>query len=167
MWSEQKRHQSFSLEITWIASKHTTHGLVINWRDWIKSFLVNLINRQTQKKNVKMARIKSFFGSDLKTGGFIIGYVSLFANILYLILDVEAILVFVLEPSKEKQGIFGSFINEIDTSSVAFPIVLFALVASLYGVIASLLLICGVCTVRVQLHFWPVAHDPTGTNLID
>lgn len=100
-----------------------------------------------------MARIKSFFGSDLKTGGFIIGYVSLFANILYLILDVEAILVFVLEPSKEKQGIFGSFINEIDTSSVAFPIVLFALVASLYGVIASLLLICGVCTVRVQLHF--------------
>jgi hypothetical protein len=100
-----------------------------------------------------MARIKSFFGSDLKTGGMIIGYVSLFANILYLILDVEAVLVFVLEQSNEKREIFGSFVNEINASSLAFPIILFGLVASLYGVIASLLLICGVCTVReVQLH---------------
>lgn len=100
-----------------------------------------------------MARIKSFFGSDLKTGGFIIGYVSLFANILYLILDVEAVLVSVLEHSNEKREIFGSFVNsEINASSVAFPIILFALVASLYGVIASVLLICGVCSVRVQLH---------------
>lgn len=94
-----------------------------------------------------MARIKSFFGSDLKTGGMIIGYVSLFANILYLILDVEAVLVFVLEQSNEKREIFGSFVNEINASSLAFPIILFALVASLYGVIASLMLLCGVCTV--------------------
>lgn len=99
-----------------------------------------------------MARVKSFFGSDLKTGGYIIGYLSLFANILYLILDVEAILVVVLEQSNEKGDLFGPFINEINASSAVFPIILFALVASLYGVIASLLLICGVCTVRVQLH---------------
>lgn len=99
-----------------------------------------------------MARVKSFFGSDLKTGGYIIGYVSLFANILYLILDIEAILVVVLDQGKDKQEIFGAYINEINTSSAAFPFILFALVASLYGVIASLLLICGVCTVRVQLH---------------
>jgi hypothetical protein len=99
-----------------------------------------------------MARVKSFFGSDLKSGGLIIGYVSLFANILYLILDVVATLVFVLEPSQDKKSVFGESINALDTSSVAFPIVLFALVASLYGVIASLLLICGVCSVRVQLH---------------
>lgn len=110
------------------------------------------------KNSFKMARIKSFFGSDLKTGGFIIGYVSLFANILYLILDVEAVLVSVLEHSNEKREIFGSFINsEINASSVAFPIILFALVASLYGVIASVLLICGVCSVRVQLHSWPMS----------
>jgi hypothetical protein len=100
-----------------------------------------------------MARVKSFFGSDLKTGGFIIGYVSLFANILYCILDVEAILVFVLDQTKEKHELFGAYINEINASSIAFPIVLVALVASLYGIIASLMLICGVCTVRVQLHF--------------
>jgi hypothetical protein len=100
-----------------------------------------------------MARVKSFFGSELKTGGLIIGYVSLFANILYCILDVEAILVFVLDQSNEKRELFGSYVNEINASSIAFPIVLVALVASLYGIIASLLLICGVCTVRVQLHF--------------
>jgi hypothetical protein len=99
-----------------------------------------------------MARVKSFFGSELKTGGLVIGYVSLFANILYLILDVEAILVFVLEQSNEKRELFGSYVNEINASSIAFPIILFALVASLYGILASLLLICGVCTVRVQLH---------------
>lgn len=99
-----------------------------------------------------MARITTFFGSDLKTGGTIIGYVSLFANLLYLLLDVEAILVFVLEQSNEKRELFGSFVNEINASSVAFPIILFALIASIYGVIASVLLICGVCSVRVHLH---------------
>lgn len=100
-----------------------------------------------------MARVKSFFGSDLKTGGFIIGYVSLFANLVYLIVDIEALLVILLEQSQEKKELFGPVINQIDASSVAFPIILFALVASLYGVIASLLLICGVCTVSiVQLH---------------
>lgn len=109
---------------------------------------------EKRKKFVKMARIESFFGSSLSDGGLVIGYVSLFANILYLILDVEAVLVFVLEQSSEKREIFGSFINEINTSSAAFPITLFALVASLYGVIASVLLLCGVCSVRrkVQLH---------------
>lgn len=113
-----------------------------------------------------MARIKSFFGSDLKTGGFIIGYVSLFANILYLILDVEAVLVSVLEHSNEKREIFGSFINsEINASSVAFPIILFALVASLYGVIASVLLICGVCSVSSTAFLTHVAAIPT--NLIE
>lgn len=94
-----------------------------------------------------MARVKSFFGLDLKTGGYIIGYISLFANILYLILNVEAVLLMVLEHSKEKSELFGAYINGISVSSLAFPIVLFALVASLYGVIASLLLLCGVCTV--------------------
>lgn len=98
-------------------------------------------------KKKKMARVKSFFGLDLKTGGYIIGYLSLLANIFYLILDVEAILVVLLEPSKEKGDLFGPYINEINASSIAFPIILFALVASLYGIIASLLLICGVCTV--------------------
>lgn len=105
-----------------------------------------------QKKFVKMARVKSFFGLDLKTGGYIIGYLSLFANILYLILDVEAVLVTILEQSNEKREIFGSFINEINASSVALPIILFALVAAAYGVLASALLICGVCSVRVQMH---------------
>lgn len=100
-----------------------------------------------------MARIKTFFGSELKTGGLIIGYVSLFANILYLLLDVEAILVFVLEQSNEKRELFGSLVNEINASSAAFPIILFALLASLYGVFSSVLLICGVCSVRVHLHF--------------
>lgn len=99
-----------------------------------------------------MARIKSFFGLKLKTGGTIIGYVSLFANILYILLDIEAILVFVLEQSNEKRELFGSFVNEINASSVAFPIILFGTIASIYGVIASVLLICGVCSVRVHLH---------------
>lgn len=110
-----------------------------------------------------MARIKSFFGSDLKTGGFIIGYVSLFANILYLILDVEVALVFVLEQSNEKREIFGSFINEINTSSPAFPITLIAIVASLYGVIASILLLCGVCSVRRKFN---CILDPFVVSLI-
>lgn len=91
-----------------------------------------------------MARIKSFFGcSDLKTGGIVIGWLSLFANIIYLVLDIELILVFSLEQSQEKKDLFGTYVNEINTSSAAFPIVLFASVASLYGVIASVLLLCG------------------------
>jgi len=107
-----------------------------------------------------MARVKSFFGSDLKTGGYIIGYVSLFANIIYLLLDIEAILVFVLEQSQEKKEIFGPIINEINASSVAFPIILFALVTSLYGVIASLLLICGVCTANRKRVLWWLIYQP-------
>ncbi|CRK86202.1 CLUMA_CG000429, isoform A [Clunio marinus] len=107
-----------------------------------------------------MARLKSFFGSDLKTGSIIIGYVSLFANLLYLILDIEAVLVFVLEQSNEKRELFGSFINELNASSVAFPIILFALVASLYGVIASLLLICGVCTANRKRVLWWLIYQP-------
>jgi hypothetical protein len=107
-----------------------------------------------------MARIKSFFGcSDLKTGGLVIGYVSLFANLIYLILDIELTLIFTLEQSGEKQALFGSYINELNTSSTAFPIVLFGLVASLYGVIASLLLVCGVLTVSV-LAFLTFLTDP-------
>lgn len=91
-----------------------------------------------------MARIKSFFGcSDLKTGGIVIGWLSLFANILYLVLDIEFVLLFSLEPSQDKKDWFGNHVNEIDTSSPAFPIVLFAALASLYGVIASALLLCG------------------------
>lgn len=101
----------------------------------------------------------------MKTGGFIIGYVSLFANILYLIIDVEAVLVSSLEHSNEKREIFGSFINEINASSVAFPIILFALVASLYGVIASVLLICGVCSVSSTAFLTQAAAIPT--NLIE
>lgn len=96
----------------------------------------------------KMARIKSFFGcSDLKTGGVVIGWLSLFANIIYLVLDIELVLVFSLEQSQEKKDLFGTYVNEISTSSPAFPIVLFASVASLYGVIASALLLCGVLCV--------------------
>lgn len=92
----------------------------------------------------KMARIKSFFGcSDLKTGGIVIGWLSLFANIIYLVLDIELVLVFSLEHSQEKKELFGTYVNEINTSSPAFPIVLFASVASLYGIIASALLLCG------------------------
>lgn len=110
-------------------------------------------NREKKKKKfVKMARVKSFFGSDLKTGGYVIGYVSLFANIINFILAIETILITFIEPSQEKKALFGNYINEISASSIAFTFVLFALVASLYGIIASLLLICGVCTVRVQLH---------------
>lgn len=91
-----------------------------------------------------MARIKSFFGcSDLKTGGIVIGWLSFFANIIYLVLDIELILMLNLEPSQEKKELFGTYINENDTSSPAFPIVLFASVASFYGIIASGLLVCG------------------------
>jgi hypothetical protein len=91
-----------------------------------------------------MARIKTFFGcSDLKTGGLVIGYLSTLTNLIYLILDVEIVLLFNLPPSEERRQYFGSYINEITTSSPAFPIVLFALIASFYGVIASLLLVCG------------------------
>lgn len=91
-----------------------------------------------------MARIKSFFGcSDLKTGGVVIGWLSLFANIIYLIFDIELILLFNFEQTQEKKDLFGSYINEINTSSPAFPIVLFATIASLYGIIASALLLCG------------------------
>lgn len=100
-----------------------------------------------------MARVKAFFGChDLKTGGLVIGYLSLFANIIYAILCIEAVLLFVLEPSQEKSNLFGAYLNEINTSSVGFPIVLIALVASVYGIIASLLLLCGILTVRVQSH---------------
>lgn len=91
-----------------------------------------------------MARIKNFCGFELKTGGLIIGYVSFFANILYLILDIEAILLFNLPQSEEKKKLFGPYINELETTSIAFPVILVAAVASLYGVIASLFLICGV-----------------------
>lgn len=95
-----------------------------------------------------MARIKTFFGcSDLKTGGVIIGYLSALANFVYLILNVEFALLFNLPQGAEKQKYFGNFINEINPSSPAFPIVLFALIASFYGVIASLLLVCGALTV--------------------
>jgi hypothetical protein len=95
-----------------------------------------------------MARIKTFFGcSDLKTGALNIGYISLFANLVYLLLDIELILIFCLPQSQEKASIFGGFVNEINTQSPAFPIILLALVASLYGVLASLLLLCGSLTV--------------------
>ena len=94
-----------------------------------------------------MARIKSFFGcSDLKTGGIVIGWLSFFANIIYLVFDVEAILLFNLESSQDKKDLFGTFVNEINTSSPAFPIILFATLASLYGIIASALLLCGTLT---------------------
>jgi hypothetical protein len=91
-----------------------------------------------------MARIKNFCGFELKTGGLIIGYVSFFANILYLIACVEAVLICILPQSEERKKLFGSYLNELDTSTIAFPIILFGVVASLYGVIASLFLICGV-----------------------
>jgi len=107
-----------------------------------------------------MARVKSFFGLDLKTGGYIIGYLSLFANILYLILDVEAVLVTVLEQSNEKREIFGSFINQINASSCALPIILFALVAALYGAISSALLICGVCSANRKRVLWWLIYQP-------
>lgn len=117
-----------------------------------------------------MARIKSFFGcSDLKTGGLVIGWLSLFANIIYLVLDIELVLVFSLEQSEEKKSIFGAFVNEINTSSPAFPIVLFGVVASIYGILASALLLCGVLCVSIfivyfillvlfkgQMHSWPL-----------
>ncbi|XP_070499262.1 uncharacterized protein [Chironomus tepperi] len=103
-----------------------------------------------------MARIKTFFGcSDLKAGGVTIGYLSAFANFIYLILDVELVLLFNLPPSEDRRQYFGSYINEINTSSLAFPIVLFALVASFYGVIASLLLVCGsLCANRKRVLWW-------------
>lgn len=91
-----------------------------------------------------MARIKNFCGFELKTGGLIIGYVSFFANILYLIACIEAVLICILPQSEERKKLFGSYLNELDTSTIAFPIILFGVVASLYGVIASLFLICGV-----------------------
>ena len=102
-----------------------------------------------------MARIKTFFScSDLKTGGVTIGYLSALANFVYLILDVELVLLFNLPPSQDgKLKYFGSYINEINTSSIAFPIVLFALVASFYGVIASLLLVCGTLCVSSTAYF--------------
>lgn len=101
-----------------------------------------------------MARIKSFFGcSDLKTGGLVIGWLSLFANIIYLVLDIELVLVFSLEQSEEKKSIFGAFVNEINTSSPAFPIVLFGVVASIYGILASALLLCGVLCVSIFIVF--------------
>lgn len=100
-----------------------------------------------------MARVKSFFGLELKTGGYIIGYLSLFANILYFILDLEALLVVHIEQSNEKRELFGSYINEINASSVLLALILIALLCSAYGVLSSILLICGVCSVRkVQLH---------------
>lgn len=91
-----------------------------------------------------MARIKSFCGFELKTGGLIIGFVSFFANLLYLITIIEVVLLYCLPQSEEKKRIFGPHINELETTSIAFPIVLVAAVAALYGVIASYLLICGV-----------------------
>lgn len=97
-----------------------------------------------------MARIKDFCGFELKTGGLIIGFVSFFANLLYFIVDVEAALLFLLPQSEDKKKLFGPYINELETASIAFPIVLVAAVASLYGVIASYLLIIGVKNVSLE-----------------
>ena len=95
------------------------------------------------------------------TGGVVIGYLSALANLVYLILDVELVLLFNLQPSEERRQYFGSHINEINTSSPAFPIVLFALIASFYGVIASLLLVCGSLCVS------STAYLTFGSSLLD
>lgn len=91
-----------------------------------------------------MARVKNFCGFELKTGGLIIGFVSFFANLLYFVTIVEAALLFVLPTSEEKKNLFGPNINALERDSIAFPIVLVAAVAALYGVISSYLLIVGV-----------------------
>lgn len=91
-----------------------------------------------------MARVKNFCGFELKTGGLIIGFVSFFANLLYFVTIVEAALLFVLPTSEEKKNLFGPNINALERDSIAFPIVLVAAVAALYGVISSYLLIIGV-----------------------
>lgn len=111
-----------------------------------------------------MARIKNYCGFELKTGGLIIGFVSFFANILYLITTIEAVLLYSMPVNEEKKKIFGWESNELTTSSIAFPIILVGAVAALYGVISSYLLICGVKNVsfsdfqkrKVQLHSRPL-----------
>lgn len=112
------------------------------------------MERQLILKGRKMARIKSFFGcSDLKTGGLVIGWLSLFANIIYLVFDIELVLLFNLEQSEVKKNLFGEFVNTINTSSPAFPIVLFGTVASIYGILASALLLCGILCVSFILFY--------------
>ncbi|KAG5678721.1 hypothetical protein PVAND_008369 [Polypedilum vanderplanki] len=108
-----------------------------------------------------MARIKTFFGcSDLKTGALNIGYISLFANLLYLLLDIELILLFCVPQSQEKLALFGSYINETNTHSPAFPIILLATVASIYGVLASMLLLCGSLTANKKRVLWWLIYQP-------
>jgi hypothetical protein len=91
-----------------------------------------------------MARIKTFFGcSDLKTGGVIIGYISAFASLIYLLIDIELVLLIALGPSSDRKRLFGEELDKLNKESIAFPITLFSVVASLYGVFSSLYLVCG------------------------